>query len=491
MNIQVKKSYIVLVAMVTAIGISDKVGNVAYASTVLKAENSFAAVEKDQLNANFAYEMAQITAKVIAVPTTNTDKFKVEFTYAMAQATAKMLPLIPSSKSKEFSYEMAQITTKIINAPNLDVENAKAEFAYKMALLTTQIITNEDPVTSKSLAGSNQSGMLRNNADIETTGIAKLNSTTAVEPKASAPPADLAPETYAGLIEELTHVGDRSKQQDNKVNIDGELRAHYAINNGSGPLDRDSTGIRARLAFDTALKQDWRAYGMFEGQRNISNYNNEFNFSRFYVAGRSGTSMLTAGSFGYLMAGGNIYDSDFAGIRAVFNGPVKYTASYGKTDETKETAIIAARYEDYDYDVEAAIYHYRMSDGLYNTIRTLGGTYNFSNFGIGAMVLDSSLKDSKGASTGYVFHLNYGDLKTWRPGTYGVFAKYYNQPRGTYIVHGMNGKGGSMQGFKGFGLGMNYTLAENFVAGIEYYDLKDHITGGTSTTWWNQLTYYF
>jgi len=91
--------------------------------------------------------------------------------------------------------------------------------------------------------------------------------------------------------------------------------------------------------------------------------------------------------------------------------------------------------------------------------------------------LNSSLKDSNGDNNGYVLSLNYGDLKTWRLGTYGIFAKYYDQPRGTYIEHGMNGAGGRMQGFKGFGLGTNYTIAENFIAGIEYYALKDKVSG--------------
>jgi hypothetical protein len=107
------------------------------------------------------------------------------------------------------------------------------------------------------------------------------------------------------------------------------------------------------------------------------------------------------------------------------------------------------------------------------------------------MVLSSSLKDRNGNDNGYVLSLNYGDLKSWRAGTYEIFAKYYNQSRGTYIAHGMNGIGGSMQGFKGYGVGMNYALKENLVAGIEYYRLSDKISKDKGDTWWSQLTYYF
>ena len=362
----------------------------------------------------------------------------------------------------------------------------------KLRKLTTKIITNADRIATGKVSNTTteQAALLRNNADIEPKAKGKVNKADP-EQKAIANPGYIASETYTGLIDELTHVGDRSKQSDNKVNIDGEIRFHYALNSGPGQLARDSSGLRARFGFDTAINQDWRAYGMLEGQKSFLNYNNEFELSRLYVAGKLGKSMLTAGSFGYLMAEGNVYDSGFKGVRADFGEPVKYTLSHGQTDDTKETTVATARYEDFDYNLEAGVYHYQTNDGKQNTIRTFGGNYNFSDFGIGAMVLGSSLKDSKGDGNGYVLSLNYGELKSWRPGTYGTFAKYYDQPRGTYIAHGMNGRGSSMQGFRGYGLGMSYTLAENLVAGVEYYDLKDKISGEKGTTWWNQLTHYF
>jgi len=90
------------------------------------------------------------------------------------------------------------------------------------------------------------------------------------------------------------------------------------------------------------------------------------------------------------MAEGNIYDSGFDGLRVDFGEPVKYTLSYGKTDSTKETFVATARYNSFDYNLEAGAYHYQRDDGTHarNTIRALGGNYNFSNFGIGAMVFE-------------------------------------------------------------------------------------------------------
>ncbi len=297
----------------------------------------------------------------------------------------------------------------------------------------------------------------------------------------------ISQETYNELINELMNVGAQHNRLGGKVNVDGELRYHYAANRRW----RDSSGFRLYLGFDSAINKNWHAYGILEGNVSLLNYNNNFKLSRLYLQGKLGTATMKAGSFGYLMGEGNIYDSGFKGVSFDFGDPVQYTFSYGETNDTKETSVATARYKEFDYNLETSVYRYEMIDGNKNTIWTVGGNYNFSNFGIGAMYLASSLRDSKGDKNGYVFSVNYGELKAYRPGTYSLFAKYYNQPQYTYIAHGMNGLGGRMRGFRGYGLGMHYALAPEVVAGIEYYNLTDKISGAKGETCWSQLTYYF
>jgi hypothetical protein len=48
-----------------------------------------------------------------------------------------------------------------------------------------------------------------------------------------------------------------------------------------------------------------------------------------------------------------------------------------------------------------------------------------------------------------------------------------------------------MQGFSGFGGGMYYTLAENLIYGIEYYDLEEKGTGLRGRTLWNHISLFF
>ncbi|VBB09481.1 Hypothetical protein LUCI_4776 [Lucifera butyrica] len=509
-----KKSSILLFAMAAVLGISagnpvcgNVLGNVAYASN----EQAVVSGSK-KFKAEFAYEMARLTSQIVSSSTTDSKSFKVEFSYAIAQGTARIMPLVPSSQRAEFAYEMARLTAPILNDQNLTIDKAKREFAYEAAQLTTKIITNTEASTGANQTSITASGtgtmfpapettgngysgtLLQNNAAIERKATARANNTGTVE-KANANRSDVTPETYQNLVGDLMQVGDRSKHLDHKVNINGEVDYGFASHSGSGQWNRNSSGVSIRLGFDTALGKNWQVNGELEREKNLVRDEDNYG-ARLNVTGKVGEAKVTVGSFGYLMAEGNIYNSGFRGIRTDWGGPVKYTLSYGNTDDggdadTKRMSIATARYDDFDYNLEGGIYHYRQESGVNNTIWTLGGNYNFSNFSIGAMVLGSTLKDSQGNNRGSVFSFNYGDLKTWRPGTYDLFAKYYNQPLGTYIDPDMNGLGSLMQGFKGYGVGTHYTFKENLVGGLAYYNLKDKISGDIGKTWWSDLTYYF
>jgi len=587
----VKKFFLFAIATIICISTGNPFGdgskeNVAYASNEL--DNSLTSVTKENTeksNAEFAYEMAQITEKIFA-PTT-VESFKYAFTYATAQITAKVMPMLPSDQRTAFAYKMANLTTKIISDQNLNIERAKTDFSYEIAQITTRIIMNGNRIatnqtitpkvsntvneqqtslfrnnaniepkatgTANNTGNDQKTSLLRNNASIEpkATGTANntgndqkislLRNNANIEPKATgtannngndqrtsllrnntgneqkpsllrnnadielkatrtasntgtdrkaANTGDVAPETYTSLMDELKQVGDRGNHPDNKVNISGEISYHYAFNRGSEPWNRDSSGINTRLDFDANINKDWTANATLERQKTVGNNKYEFE-SRLSVTGKTGTTRVTAGTFSYLMAEGNIYDAGFKGVRIDFAGPVKYTLSYGETDNTKQTYIATASYNDFNYNLEAGIYHYQLAGMVENTLWTLGGNYNFSNFSVGAMYLGSSLKDSKGSCNGYVLSLNYGAMKTYRPGTYDIFAKYYNQPVGTYIEHGMNGLADLMQGFRGFGIGTHYTYTKNLVASIEVYNLREKVSGKKGNTVWSALTYYF
>ena len=55
----------------------------------------------------------------------------------------------------------------------------------------------------------------------------------------------------------------------------------------------------------------------------------------------------------------------------------------------------------------------------------------------------------------------------------------------------MNGVADYMHGFKGYGLGLSYTLTRDWVLSLEYDDLEDLQYGTRSRTLWAGLSYYF
>ena len=72
---------------------------------------------------------------------------------------------------------------------------------------------------------------------------------------------------------------------------------------------------------------------------------------------------------------------------------------------------------------------------------------------------------------GFVIGLNYKGAKASEPGSYGLYANYYDQARGTVIAHTMNGALNG-KGFSGYMVGANYTFAKNIIASLEWYNLE-------------------
>ena len=102
---------------------------------------------------------------------------------------------------------------------------------------------------------------------------------------------------------------------------------------------------------------------------------------------------------------------------------------------------------------------------------------------------------------GYTVTLAYKGAKAAVPGSWGVYANYFDQPEATYLYNtifsyankfaAQNG-GATVDGFEGFRLGANYALAKNIVAQVEYYDLEDREnSANTEETLWTQVTFTF
>lgn len=305
---------------------------------------------------------------------------------------------------------------------------------------------------------------------------------------------DIDKDTYEELLRSFDrkYISIEHQKGQNKVNIYAELRYHYSFEHGDKQSwNRNQSGLRLYLGVNAPINKDWSVFGVLESQKDIHNYNDETDYNSLYVRGRIGTSFLTAGAFGYLMEEGNIYDSRFRGVRVEFGDAVKYSLAYGNTRETKQTTVATAKYSNYDYDIRGGIYNFKTNENSRNnTILTAGYNYYFSKFSVGILGLRASLGDERGNKNGLVLGVKYSEAMTYRPGTYEIFARYYDQARYTYIAHGMNGIGTRMNGFKGYGAGIVYVPLKNTSINLEYYKLKDKVSGERGSNLWLSVSYY-
>ena len=280
--------------------------------------------------------------------------------------------------------------------------------------------------------------------------------------------------------------------KERETKLGGELRYNYVDHSGDDPYNFFDSRVRLRLYVEQPLDDNWTLYGMGEGNKSWYRDIKHFNLERLYISGQYKELNVTGGRFGEFYADGNVYDGRIDGIRLSGGDKVKLTGEFGKLRDKQKVTALMASYSQPRYDAEAGLYILdKLKSYGSTTIGSLGGMYYIGNFGVGAMYLCSSRTSVTGGAGGYVVTLKYGRNRSWVPGTYEIFAKYYSQPDATYISHTMVGLADYMRGFKGFGVGWYYTLAENVIYGIEYYDLEEKGTGKKGRSLWNHVSLFF
>lgn len=97
-------------------------------------------------------------------------------------------------------------------------------------------------------------------------------------------------------------------------------------------------------------------------------------------------------------------------------------------------------------------------------------------------------------TNGYVVGLNYKGADKNKPGSWGLFANYYDQGAGTFVAHTMYPGDWSYyvdEGFKGYMVGGGVTLAKNMVYQLHYYDLEGKESGLDDQVIWSRLQIMF
>lgn len=333
--------------------------------------------------------------------------------------------------------------------------------------------------------------------------------------------ADRLAAEFAGELDSLgVRAANLEKKSDN-VRITGQIRYEYGDRGGDLGSKYGKTAqhrLRSRIFVNGSINEDWSYTGRFENNQSLKNSSGDdtLKFNQAYVNGRLGGVKIIAGKGDHYTGNGFVYDDTAEKIELSYGKDVKLTAYYGiPTDYGYDkmwgasvggkvgNLSLSAGYDKFQ-DALNEIQGYEVPNsaekGTDNGIWNLSANYKFGDFTLAATYLDSDIDLRENSSykdvdtNGYVVGLNYKGADKNKPGSWGLFANYYDQGAGTFVAHTMYPGDWSYyvdEGFKGYMVGGGVTLAKNMVYQLHYYDLEGKESGLDDQVLWSRLQIMF
>ena len=290
--------------------------------------------------------------------------------------------------------------------------------------------------------------------------------------------------------------------------------------------------LRSRIWVNGTINDDWTYTGMLQNTQNLSDNagNEDTKFQRAYVDGKLGGMAVRAGRYNLVIADGNIYDTRADGLELSYGNKLKLKGFAGKaTDDITVVPVMITTGTDtltgdvtnggkyWGLAVEGELAKGLKATAGYTQFKDMGTgfaesinpdaelgktdidngiwhaglSYDMGHFNLSAMYLKGDLSadklnDMKDGEInkaidqyldddGFVIGLSYKGAKAEDAGSWGAWAKYYDQGAQTYVAHTTDANTFGMTGFKGFGVGANYTLAKNIVANVAYYNTESKL----------------
>lgn len=336
---------------------------------------------------------------------------------------------------------------------------------------------------------------------------------------------------FAGELDSLgVRVANLEKKADN-VRITGQIRYEYGDRSGDLGSSGDLGGklgkvvkhrLRSRIFVNGNINEDWTYTGRFQNDQNLYNSSGDdtLKLNQAYVTGKLGGVKVIAGKGDHYLANGFLYDDTAEFIRATYGKDVQVSAYVGKPVTTASDygyekmwggevsgkigrLTLAAGYDEFkDSKGSADAYsggYVPAKKGDDNGIWNVSAKYKFDDFTLGATYLHSDVDVYNSPyndvdTDGYVISANYKGADKNKPGSWGLFANYYDQGAGTFVAHTMYpGDWGYYmdEGFKGYMVGGGVTLAKNMVYQLHYYDLEGKESGLDDQVLWSRLQIMF
>ena len=329
----------------------------------------------------------------------------------------------------------------------------------------------------------------------------------------------------AEFADELDSLGVRvanlEKKADN-VKITGQIRASYK------DVDGDAKGhegrLRTRLFVNGTINEDWTYTGRFENSQYYDSADDkakkgddEVKLNWAYVTGKVGGVKVMAGRQDFKLHTGNVIDATVDGGILSYGKDVKLTGYVGKAVDSGTWDNLDDRpFDNTDpfkgLEEDDRVYAVDLSAKLgvvdsyvtYYKADTLNDN-EIWNVGVAVPVVEDLKLTAEylhgddqrdGDNNGWVAGLAYKGAKASTPGSWGIYANYYDQPQATFLEHTIDGYAPfnfitKDDGFEGYEIGANVALAKNIVAAVKYYDLDAREGSYDEQTLWSEVVFTF
>ena len=329
----------------------------------------------------------------------------------------------------------------------------------------------------------------------------------------------------AEFADELDSLGVRvanlEKKADN-VKITGQIRASYK--DVSGDKKDNNMRLRSRLFVNGTINDDWTYTGRFHNEQYVTGNDDkgakgedDLDFNWAFVSGRVGGVKMDAGRMDFTYA--DVVDVRGDGVKLAYGDDVKVTGWVFKGNSDIEMLsddrVYVAGVETSFGAVDTTVRYYRADTEFDNEIvevalageiakdLTLRGTWFNGTTDDKAETLAGTDVDTNGWLVG----LSYGGAKASEPGSWGVYANYSDRPFATYLLPtNLSGYADApyallnessvagaakADGYEGYEIGANVTLAKNIVAAVKYFDLEEREGSKDAQTLWSEVVFTF
>ncbi len=327
----------------------------------------------------------------------------------------------------------------------------------------------------------------------------------------------------AEFADELDSLGVRvanlEKKADN-VKITGQIRMSYRDN------DNDQAGnsgrLRTRLFLNGQINEDWTYTGRFENnqyyhdsKKDTLSGEDDIDLNWAFVSGRVGGVKLDAGRQNFKTHTGNVLDAEFDGAKLAYGEKVKLTGYVGKAADdvfdadalgsgdglTSDDRLYIADLSAKIGVVDAYVSYYNVDNGFSQEIYNVGAALPVAkDLKLSAEWMYGTADEGDDGldNNGWVAGLAYKGAKASKPGSWGVYANYYDMPAMTYLGNTNDSYNGVMNkwqldgdGFEGYEVGANVALAKNIVAGVKYFDLEQREGSADEQAIWSEVVFTF